>query len=169
MGHKAGSPNVGCKVLPICDSASTGSNGGESSNGSEKDVRKGQPRKAVSRMKELLRWAAAAKSHKGGSKGWKKVFYFQKSVALKAQVDDTSSNSSRSFRWDVGGCSTSSSVYSPVSLASMSGYDQTWAKNSSNLSANFRSSECDANASSKTEDYVRTGHWITTDSDCDDM
>ena len=71
MGHNAESANVGCKVLPVCDAASTGSNGRESSDGSEKDVHKGQQRKAVSRMKELLRWAAAAKSHKGGSKGWK--------------------------------------------------------------------------------------------------
>lgn len=71
MGHKAESGNVGCKVLTIFDSVSTGSNGEDSSDGSKKDVHKGQPRKAVSRMKKILRWAAAAKSHKGGSKGWK--------------------------------------------------------------------------------------------------
>ncbi|XP_073105956.1 uncharacterized protein [Elaeis guineensis] len=165
MGHKAESANVGFKVLPICDAVSTGCNGGGSSDGSEKDAHKGQQRKAVSRMKELLRWAAAAKSHKGGSKGWK-VLYFRKRVDLKAQVDDSSSNSSKvSFRWDVGGCSTSSSVHSPI--ASMSRNDQMWMKNSSNPSAKLQSSECDANmlVSSKSEEYVRTGHWITTDSD----
>lgn len=98
-----------------------------------------------------------------------KVLYFRKKAALKAQVDDSSSNSSKvSFRWDVGGCSTSSSVYSPVSLASMPRNDQIWMKNSCNLSANLQSSECDANMllGSKTEDYLSTGHWITTDSDC---
>lgn len=50
---------VGCKVLPTCDVASQGSRsstdiGGE---GMEKDVQ--QRRKAVSQMKELVRWAAA--------------------------------------------------------------------------------------------------------------
>ena len=71
MGHKADSANVGCKVIPICDAVSTGSNGGDSSDGSEKDVQKGERRRAVSQMKELLTWAAAARSHKCGSKGWK--------------------------------------------------------------------------------------------------
>lgn len=71
MGHKADSASVGCKVLPICDAVSTSSNGGDSSDGSDKDVHKGERRRAVSQMKELLKWAAAAKSHKGGRKGWK--------------------------------------------------------------------------------------------------
>lgn len=68
MGHKTETVNVGCKVLPICDAVSTGSNSGY---GSDKDKQRSERTKAVSRMKELLRWAAAAKSSKGGSKAWK--------------------------------------------------------------------------------------------------
>ncbi|KAJ8499009.1 hypothetical protein OPV22_009561 [Ensete ventricosum] len=68
MGHKTETVNVGCKVLPICDAVSTSSN---SSYGSDKDKQRSERTKGVSRMKELLRWAAAAKSSKGGSKAWK--------------------------------------------------------------------------------------------------
>ncbi|XP_029123625.1 uncharacterized protein [Elaeis guineensis] len=151
MGHKADSANVGCKVLPICDAVSTGSNGGDSSDGSEKDVQKGERRRAVSQMKELLKWAAAARSHKCGSKGWK-VLYFRNRVRHPSVK---------------GGCSSSSSMNSSLSLASISGNDRTLVKNSSNHSGNLRSSECDANmlASPKSEEYVRPGRWITTDSD----
>ncbi|KAG1361439.1 hypothetical protein COCNU_09G009020 [Cocos nucifera] len=119
MGHKADSANVGCKVLPICDSVSTGSNGGDSSDGSEKDVQKGERRRAVSQMKELLKWAAAAaRSHKGGGKGWK-VPYFQNRIRHPLVE---------------GGCSSSSSMDSSLSLASMCRNDRMLAKNSSNLS-----------------------------------
>ncbi|XP_038971168.1 uncharacterized protein LOC120104320 [Phoenix dactylifera] len=127
MGLKADSTNVGCKVLPICDAVSTASNGGDSSDGSDKEVQKGERRRAVSHMKELLKWAAAAKSHKSGSRGWK-LSYFRNRVRHPSVE---------------GSCSTS------------------------NLSGNLRSSEYDANmlASPKSEEYVRPGRWITTDSD----
>ncbi|ONK63824.1 uncharacterized protein A4U43_C07F19320 [Asparagus officinalis] len=70
MGQKSEAVNVGCKVLPICDVATLGSmTSGDVGKGVEKGVQK--RRKAVSRMKELVRWAAAAKSAKGGIKAWK--------------------------------------------------------------------------------------------------
>lgn len=75
MGHKGEGVTVGCKVLPICDAVSaTGPNGADSGGegSSEKEAgRSGERRRALSRMKELIKWAAAAKSHKVGSKAWK--------------------------------------------------------------------------------------------------
>ena len=58
----------GNKVLPISETASTLSNAGANDKAaSEKKERsKGEKGKTMSRMKELLRWAAAAKSEKGG-------------------------------------------------------------------------------------------------------
>ncbi|WOK94923.1 hypothetical protein Cni_G03628 [Canna indica] len=169
MGHKAETANVGCKVLPICDAMSTASKCGDSgSDGSDKDAQKSERRRAVSRMKELLRWAAAAKSSKGGSssKGWK-ALYFRQKAALKAEADESSSTSSKiSFKWDVGSCSSASSAYSPHSLASTSRNDHMMVKNLSRLSVNLHSAETDANllGSPKSEYYVRNGQWITTDS-----
>lgn len=73
MGHETTAVNVGCKVLPICDAAVTpvASKGGDRDG--EKEVGRTSERlTAVARVKqELLRWAAAAKSGKGGSKAWK--------------------------------------------------------------------------------------------------
>ncbi|XP_065041968.1 uncharacterized protein LOC135675594 [Musa acuminata AAA Group] len=164
MGHKTETVNVGCKVLPICDAVSTGSNG---SYGSDKDKQRSERTKAVSRMKELLRWAAAAKSSKGGSKAWK-ALYFRHKVALKAETDDSSSTSSEiSFKWDGGSCSSASSVRSPLSLASTSRNDRMVVKNPSRLSVRRQSPELDPNllGSPKSEDHVRNGQWITTDSE----
>lgn len=68
MGQRTEPVAVGCKVLPVCDAAaSLGSSGSE---GVDKDVQK--RRKAISRMKELVKWAAAAKTGgKAGIKAWK--------------------------------------------------------------------------------------------------
>jgi len=79
MGQKSAEPvAVGRKVLPICDIAALGSRSSadiSSSEGPDKDVQK--RRKAVSRMKELIRWAAAAKNNKAaGIKGWKVRYLF---------------------------------------------------------------------------------------------
>lgn len=78
ISTKADSANVGNKVLPVTDSTLTTSmNTNEQCGTSEKKERvKGDKTKTMSRMKELLRWAAAAKSEKGGKFIARKVLFF---------------------------------------------------------------------------------------------
>ena len=78
--HKSDSANQeGNKVLPLSTetilSSSTGTND-QSSTNEKKDKLKGDKTKTMSRMKELLRWAAAAKSEKGGKFIGRKVQKF---------------------------------------------------------------------------------------------
>lgn len=167
MGQRTEPVAVGCKVLPICDVASLGSRssadiGGE---GMEKSVQK--RRKAFSRMKELVRWAAAARTRKAGIKGWK-VLYFRNKMALKDSLDDASSSSSKlSFRWDVGSCSASSVVLSPLSLPSASTSDQMCSKNLCTPPVALQSSSSNVSELDclKTENCRKGGQWITSDSD----
>lgn len=98
------------------------------------------------------------------------ALYFRHKVALKAETDDSSSTSSEiSFKWDGGSCSSASSVRSPLSLASTSRNDRMVVKNPSRLSVRRQSPELDPNllGSPKSEDHVRNGQWITTDSECE--
>ena len=93
-----------------------------------------------------------------------KVLYFRNKMALKNSLDDDESTSSSkiSFRWDVGSCSTSSSVVSPLSLPTVSRIDhQMCVKNASSSAIALHSSN-----SPKTEGCSRGGQWITSDSDC---
>ncbi|KAG5252163.1 hypothetical protein IMY05_002G0201200 [Salix suchowensis] len=124
------------KVLPVSDSTLSSS------------ARKNEKRdkaKAISRMKELLRWAAAAKSDKAGK------FIGRKSRAtLKAVPDDEelSIDSPKiSFRWNIESCSTTSSACSAISKAS-----------SKNMDLNILSLN-------STPVHERKGNWITTDSE----
>lgn len=120
----SGSAHGGNKVLPISDTAlasSATSAHGESGSSEKKENVKGDKVKAISRMKELLRWAAASKAEKGGKFISRKVLQFRQRGALKAIPDDDQfSNESPkiSFRWDVESCSTISTSYSAFSLAS---------------------------------------------------
>lgn len=62
------STHAGNRVLPISEatlSASTNANIEECSTSEKKEKLKGDRGKTMSRMKELLRWAATAKSEKG--------------------------------------------------------------------------------------------------------
>ncbi|GFZ13447.1 hypothetical protein Acr_23g0018320 [Actinidia rufa] len=145
IGQKADSGN---KVLPIRDMAL---NDVKEEYGMEgkREQPKSEKIKRVSRMKELLRWAVAAKSEKGGKYFGRKVQQLRNKAALKAVAgDDQFSNDSPkiSFSWDVQSCSTTtSSVYSAISVAS---------------SMNDHSTRVLENCSSK------LGSWITTDSEC---
>lgn len=65
MDHKAELAHVGSKLLPIHDTA-----GSSSMDTYKSDVQLNRKR-AMSRMKELIRWAAATKSEKGANKRWK--------------------------------------------------------------------------------------------------
>lgn len=141
--------HVGNKVLPISDSTNSSSTTTTSSNADKKqhcrqsDQKKdrsnkgdGNKNKTISRMKELLRWAAAAKSEKGGKFGKKVMHFRNKSATVKSGgFDDEITNESPkiSIAWEVQSCSTTCSAASaPPSIK----YD-----------------EC----------ARKTGSWITTD------
>ncbi|XP_058005847.1 uncharacterized protein LOC131181491 [Hevea brasiliensis] len=158
MSNKVDSAtHAGNKVLPITDtttlsSSSTSSNVGQCGSLDKKNTLKGDKTKAMSRMKELLRWAAAAKSDKKRNFIGRKVLHFRNRATLKAVPDDDQmSNESPkiSFRWDVESCSTTSSAYSAISVASSSKTDLTL----NMLSLN------------STPLHDRKGNWITTDSE----
>ncbi|KAL2488088.1 uncharacterized protein Fot_41380 [Forsythia ovata] len=149
--HKTDSgAHVGNKVLPITDTAKVSStnNSDECSKVEKKEKSKGDKIKTVSRMKELLKWAAATKSEKGGKFIGRKVLQFRNRTALKAVPDgDQLSNESPKidFRWDLESCSTTSSAYSAISAISMA---------SLKLPLNIQD-----------QSVTRTGNWITTDSE----
>ncbi|XP_074561502.1 uncharacterized protein LOC141828867 [Curcuma longa] len=177
MGHETTTAvNVGCKVLPICDAAATpvASKGGDS--GGEKEVaRTSERRRAVARVKqELLRWAAAAKSGKGGSKAWK-VFYSRNKLKPEAESPECSAGKV-SFKWDAGSCSGASSVCSPLSLPSASTSRNDHSHIHTINSASRLSFTCEkprhgptisstSMAAAAGDEPVRNGQWITTDSE----
>ncbi|CAI9107469.1 OLC1v1006822C1 [Oldenlandia corymbosa var. corymbosa] len=141
-----------------CSTSSTTTNTVE-----KKEKIKGDKAKTISKMKELLRWAAATKAEKGGRYLSRKVMQFRNRAALKSVPDDDQlSNDSPkiSFRWEVESCSTISSSYSAISsIASSSmNFDQ---RSMSHLQASVSSTPIhDADFS-----IVRPGNWITTDSE----
>ncbi|KAF3323129.1 hypothetical protein FCM35_KLT13118 [Carex littledalei] len=169
VGHKGETSVVGCKVLPLCAVMSAGSNSGESSDAGDQKIegRKSEKRYGVNRMKELIRWAVAAKAQRVGARAWK-VLNPQNREATKDLDDNRSSNSSKiSFMWDVRSCASTSSVYTNRA-------DQILVKNLSNLHSNLSNLSSDLNnsvpdqaskLSTQSVDCVRMGQWITTDSD----
>ena len=68
--------HAGNKVLPITEASLSTSNEttDQFGNSENKDQTKGEKKKPISKMKELLRWAAAAKSEKGGKFNGRKVY-----------------------------------------------------------------------------------------------
>ncbi|XP_073140659.1 uncharacterized protein [Henckelia pumila] len=144
--------HAGNKVLPITDTTQQSSLANEMDLFTSLDVKektKGDKTKAVSRMKELLRWAAAAaaKSDKGGKYIGRKVMHFRSKSASKAVADDDklgiNESPKISFRWEEESCSTISSAYFAVSVASV------------NSTPFHVRDHC----------VARTGNWITTDSE----
>ncbi|CAK9163463.1 unnamed protein product [Ilex paraguariensis] len=148
----------GNKVLPISEAAlSPPTNLNEQCAMVEnKDKAKADKSKTISRMKELLRWAAAAaRSEKGGNYISRKVLHFRNRATLKAvPYDDQLSNDSPkiSFRWDVGSFSTTSSAFSAISLASFTKNEQSMDMPSLNSTPIHHRDP-------------RRGNWITTDSE----
>ncbi|GAU18275.1 hypothetical protein TSUD_176170 [Trifolium subterraneum] len=139
----------GNKVLPVTHEASL------SSSAERKD--QCDKKKPISRMKELLRWAA--KTEKGGKFYGKKVLMFRRRGNLKAVQDDdqaTSESPKISFRWDVESCSTTSSAYSAFSMASST-------KNGQNK---ITTSTISIPHSESGHSTCRKANWITTDSEC---
>ncbi|CAI9761324.1 unnamed protein product [Fraxinus pennsylvanica] len=145
---------AGNKVLPITESAQSLSvnNNDQSHNVEKKDRAKGDKSRAVSRMKELMRWAAAAaKSEKGGKYIGRKVLQFRNRSTLKAVPDDSQFRNDSpkiSFRWDVESCST-------ISLASSLNHEQIKNAPSVNSTPLHARDQCAST----------TGNWITTDSE----
>ncbi|XP_010069664.2 uncharacterized protein LOC104456551 isoform X2 [Eucalyptus grandis] len=162
IGQKAdsGAAHGGNKVLPISDTALTSSatSANDQSSASEKKEKvKGDKAKVISRMKELIRWAAASKAEKGGKFISRKVLQFRQRGALKAIPDDDQfSNESPkiSFRWDVESCSTISTSYSAISLASAR-IDPIASRLSADSLPPQMTDQC----------LRRKGNWITTDSE----
>ncbi|KAL3645076.1 hypothetical protein CASFOL_010256 [Castilleja foliolosa] len=130
------------KVLPITDSSAN------YNDAQCPKIDKKEKTKTISRLKELLRWTAAAKAEKGGKYIGRKVLLFKKRTALKAvSINDESPKIS--FR-----CSTtsSSSVYSAISAA----------KDERKLSID-RYSINSSPLHVRDKWVARSGNWITTD------
>ncbi|XP_039032580.1 uncharacterized protein LOC120167714 [Hibiscus syriacus] len=156
----------GFVVSPMSDSgtralsSSAGKN--DRCNTDEKKERlKGDKTKTMSRMKELLRWAAATKSEKlSGKFIGRKVLQFRNREAPKGVVaanDDQFSYESPkiSFRWDVDSCTTTSSAFSGMSMTSSSRNDRSCNIVSMNSTPMNGLNRCSS----------RRGNWITTDSE----
>ncbi|KAJ8639085.1 hypothetical protein MRB53_015779 [Persea americana] len=154
MDNKAELAHVGSKLLPIHDTARS-----SSLDAYKSDVQLNRKR-AVSRMKELIRWAAATKSEKGANKRWK-VLYFRNKGALKDPYDIMSSSSKTSFSWDMG--SSCTAAFCPLQLAHSCADHQTVLKDSKQQ---VESIWKETSIIPKTEGSERGGNWITTDSDC---
>ncbi|WCJ38116.1 hypothetical protein M5689_019191 [Euphorbia peplus] len=146
-----GSHVLGNKVLPITEYSTTlTTSTSVSVEKIEKLIKGDQKIRAISRMKDLLRWAAAAKSHNTAKAMLlgRKVMQFRNRAAIKAvkenenEEDSSISESPKiSFRWEV------ESNYSVTSSMASSSYLQ-------------RLSLC-----SSSPVHPRKANWITTDSD----
>uniref|UniRef100_A0A3Q7I376 Uncharacterized protein n=2 Tax=Solanum subgen. Lycopersicon TaxID=49274 RepID=A0A3Q7I376_SOLLC len=142
------------QILPIThDSTNDHKDGGE-----KKEKVKGDKAKmSISKMKELLRWAAAAKTDKGTRYITRKVFNFRNRATLKAVADDDQlSNDSPkiSFRWDAESCSTTYSAMSMPNSSTTKNHEQS-------IQINFAS----VNSTPIHIDHCPKLNWITTDSE----
>ncbi|KAL6564571.1 hypothetical protein OROMI_016021 [Orobanche minor] len=161
--------NVGNKVLPITDhttqSSSSSANHNEHCrpNLDKNEKTKGDGTKTISRLKELLKRAVAAKAEKGGKYIGRKVLLFKNRTAIKAAPDNMNQlnddeSPKISFRWEVETCSTTSSVYSAISALAFS-LKQGQVSNPDSIDSStplhVRSDRC----------VTRPGNWITTDSE----
>ncbi|MED6134788.1 hypothetical protein PIB30_040218 [Stylosanthes scabra] len=167
--------NVGSKkVLPISEGSSSSST--NSSERSEqcrsletidnKDQSKGndnkKKKKTISRMKEILSWAAAAKSVKRTSKfNGRKVLELSRDETIKSSSSAGNDNDEEvgiespkiSFSLDMESCSTTSSLYSSAKSTHSYSFIQ-------NSNINIIPLQGCAYTNSRHE------NWITTDSEC---
>ncbi|KAJ1257488.1 hypothetical protein BS78_10G000600 [Paspalum vaginatum] len=197
IAEPAGAVVIGCKVLPIFNE-----HGSIVDGAMKKMVHRIDGKKAVARVKELLKRAAQARPHSAtvSGKKWKVLSFHeredgrtvakggrqQQQQKQEASDEMSCSSSKLSFKWDVGSCSSASSVaYSPLSLMSAP------AKASEQiLMTPSRKDYCMSRLSSMSQQSMlyggggggssgspknlrgeeeacscRTGQWITTDSD----
>ncbi|KAI5429975.1 hypothetical protein KIW84_034527 [Lathyrus oleraceus] len=143
------------KVLPITHETPLSSSSERNEQGDINITKK----KPISRMKELLRWAASARTDKGGKfYGRKVLIMLRRRGNMKAVQDDDevmSDSPKISFRWDVESSSTTSSAYSAFSMASST-------RNGQNKIA---TSAISLPPSESGYTPSRKGSWITTDSE----
>lgn len=135
------------QILPITHDSTN--DGGEKK---EKCKADSKAKMSISKMKELIRWAAAAKSDKGTKYITRKVFNFRNRATLKAIADDDElSNESPkiSFRWEVESCSTTYSA-------------PTTTNHEHSIQINFPS----LNSTPTHTHHCPKLNWITTDSEC---
>ncbi|MBA0769741.1 hypothetical protein Gotri_018441, partial [Gossypium trilobum] len=123
----------------------------------KKEKVKGDKTKTMSRMKELLRWAAAKKPEKLGGKFIGRKFRSREAMKGVSGDHDQLSNESPkiSFRWDVQSSSTTSSAYSGIIVTSSLRNDETCNILSLNSTPMHGLNRC----------CSRRGNWITTDSE----
>ncbi|KAK4441524.1 hypothetical protein Salat_0487300 [Sesamum alatum] len=148
----AASPE-GCKVLPVTDSNSSSSSSGNGKDQRPTELGKNGKKKGICRVKELLRWGAAAKGEKNSVA--RKVLHFKNTTGLKeVVVEDQFIDDSPKISfgaWNVERCSTTNcSAYSAISKSSTVQIDI-----SRSISLHVQSDQ-----------YAgRIENWITTDSE----
>ncbi|KAF9606319.1 hypothetical protein IFM89_024987 [Coptis chinensis] len=177
MGHQVDlAAHVGNKVLPISDATAISAckiTNYQCWSSAKKDELKGDKNRAISRMKELWKWAATAKSDKGGKYIRRKVQHFRNRGTAKDSLQDDQwslSSPKISFRWETDSCSTTTSAYSAFSLPASSKHDRKWTKPcSSNAAVDVIAPESNTKDApvlvidDNRESSSRPGSWITTD------
>ncbi|XP_039021425.1 uncharacterized protein LOC120153577 [Hibiscus syriacus] len=134
------------KVSPLSEAQVAISSTNDHHQCGSSNEKKDKKSKTMSRMKELLRWAASAKSEKGAKLN-KKVDGRRLSMSESPKI---------SLRLDVERCSTISSVISGVSMASSTNDEASCSVVSLNSTVIHGLNRCSS----------RRGNWITTDSEC---
>ncbi|GAB2262744.1 hypothetical protein Droror1_Dr00003741 [Drosera rotundifolia] len=159
--------HVGKKVLPIVESTlpsfSSPSGGGtdhrdKADQGKSNKFAKGDNKTKVLmlRMKDIFRWAAAAKSQNAKKYIGQKVLPFRSKGSFKgvSRDDQLSYDSPRiSLRWDAESCSTTSSIISAASVPCPEKTSHNYATSSALIVDGI--DQC----------VWRKGSWITTDSE----
>ncbi|KAK3155815.1 hypothetical protein QOZ80_2AG0099040 [Eleusine coracana subsp. coracana] len=186
VGHGA-DESAACRVLPVIDEEPDESEGSYSP---EMMMTKqiAERRKAiVSRMRELLRRAAAAqsahtklrRSTMATAKKWKRVVgriqnrgghqrvvNLQQDDGMRPSVPSSISSSGKSsFSWDAAVETCSSANFSPLLFVSGRAESSDQLVSSPASSVNIRLSCTSARTSSGSDDEMRMAHWVTTDSD----
>ncbi|KAL5702524.1 hypothetical protein ACHQM5_027735 [Ranunculus cassubicifolius] len=169
--------HVGNKVLPVSDVTPNSTftlTTYQCWSSKKNDEIKGDKHKTLSRMKELWKWAATAKSdNKGGRYIRKKVMHIRNRGASKdsSQDDQWSLSSPKiSFRWETDSCSTTTSVYSaislPVSVSKNNRKCSTSSLNTASVNTVAPESRTKDDTSSNRDSHESgggSGNWITTD------
>ncbi|MCD7452323.1 hypothetical protein HAX54_016156 [Datura stramonium] len=147
--------SVNAKVLPVTDAVGTtpAPKNGDKEQSFSAEKKEKDKTKTTSKMKELIRWAAAAKSQKGRKYFGQKVLHLRDRSILTAEPRNDDDDDDKqlcydspkiSFRWDVESCSTTFSTKDDLSI--------------NNSPLNSTIDQCPAAA--------RKGNWVTTDSEC---
>uniref|UniRef100_A0ACD5ZIM2 Uncharacterized protein n=1 Tax=Avena sativa TaxID=4498 RepID=A0ACD5ZIM2_AVESA len=164
IADPAGAVVVGCKVLPIFNE------NGIVDGAVKKIVHRIDGKKAVARVKELLRWASQVRPLSASGKKWKVPSFPGRDSGGAGTVKcDDASSGKLSFKWEAGSCSSASSVlYSPLSFASAPAGKTTTAEQQLHTpSRNYvsRLSSVSQKSTSSSQACSRMAQWITTDSD----